>query len=116
MEPVVGILLLTIDRWPVTCRPEIGYRQWSMPFVKGFRPTLQSAASVENGARMDLLLTIDRCYMLPEIASGQRLEGFQADAAECSSVENGARGRILLLTIDRWPVICYRLSPVVNAT
>jgi hypothetical protein len=49
MEPVAGILLFTIDCWSVTCCIEIGYRQWSMPFVKA-QADAAECSLVENGA------------------------------------------------------------------
>jgi hypothetical protein len=37
------LVLLLIDRWPVSVAREIGYRQWSMPLRRNCQPTLQSS-------------------------------------------------------------------------
>jgi hypothetical protein len=77
MEPVIGFCYNT------DCRPVSVARDRSSPVVnatrKGFRPTLQSAAQLENGARGRDFAVIDLLarYMLQiGIASGQcHLEG-----------------------------------------
>jgi hypothetical protein len=118
MEPVAGILLLTIDRWPVICCQRL--LSPVVNAIEGFQAAAECSLGREwsvwlNGLPIDRRPVVCcrdyyRQWSTPlRRASGRR--------CECSPVENGARGwKLPLRLIDRWPVMLARLLPVVNAT